>query len=81
MKFNKTPELLGLAITVAAVLVLAALVLAGIKRATAGLGWGLLAGGSAALFGGVAILIWGRDEPTEAAISLGPGTVSFLGHF
>ena len=51
------------------------------KRATAGLGWGLLAGGSAALLGGVAILIWGRDEPTEAAISLGPGTVSFLGHF
>jgi len=51
------------------------------KRATAGLGWGLLTGGSAALLGGVAILIWGRDEPTGPAISLGRGTVSFSGHF
>jgi hypothetical protein len=50
-------------------------------RSTAGLGWGLLAGGSAALLGGVAILIWGRDDPIEAAISLGPGTVSFHGRF
>jgi len=51
------------------------------KRATAASAGAWLAGGSAALLGGVAILIWGRDEPTEAAISLGPGTVSFLGHF
>jgi hypothetical protein len=51
------------------------------KRATAGLGWGLLAGGSAALLGGVAIVLWGRDEPTGPAISLGPGTISLLGSF
>ena len=50
-------------------------------RSTAGLGWGLLAGGSAALLGGVAILIWGRDEPSETAVSFGPGTISFHGHF
>ena len=51
------------------------------KRATAGLGWGLLAGGSAALLGGVAILIWGRDETSTPAIVLGPGTVSLSGNF
>jgi hypothetical protein len=51
------------------------------KRTTASLGWGLLAGGSAALLGGVAIVIWGRDEPTGPTISLGPGTVIFSGHF
>jgi hypothetical protein len=51
------------------------------KRATAGLGWGLLAGGGAALLGGAAILIWGRDEPSEPAIALGPGTIAFLGRF
>ena len=51
------------------------------KRATAGLGWGLLAGGSAALIGGVAIVIWGRDDPTGPAISLGPGTIAFFGRY
>ncbi len=51
------------------------------RRKTAGLGWGLLAGGSAAILGAVAIVIWGRDEQTGPAISLGPGTISFFGHF
>ena len=51
------------------------------KRATGGLGWGLLAGGGAALLGGVAIVIWGRDQPSGPAISLGPGAVSLSGHF
>jgi hypothetical protein len=51
------------------------------KRSTAGSGWGLLAGGGAALLGGVALLIWGRDEPTGPAISLGPGTVTLSGRF
>ena len=51
------------------------------KRSTAGLGWGLLAGGGAALLGGVAILLWGRDEPTGPAVSLGPGTVTLSGDF
>jgi methylmalonyl-CoA mutase cobalamin-binding subunit len=50
-------------------------------RATASLGWGLLAGGSAALLGGVAILIWGRDEPTGPTVSLGPGRLFFSGSF
>jgi len=51
------------------------------KRTTADLGWGLLAGGGAALLGGVAIVIWGRDEPSGPAISLGPGTISLFGRF
>jgi hypothetical protein len=51
------------------------------KRSTAELGWGLLAGGGAALLGGVAILIWGRDEPSGPAVSLGPGTVTLSGSF
>lgn len=51
------------------------------RRATAGLGWGLVAGGSAALLAGVAIVIWGRDDPAAATVSLGPGTVSFAGRF
>jgi hypothetical protein len=51
------------------------------KRSSASLGWGLLAGGSAAVMGGVAILIWGRDEPSRPTISLGPGTVSLFGRF
>jgi hypothetical protein len=51
------------------------------KRSTAGLGWGLLAGGGAALVGGVAILIWGRDDPDGPAVSLGPGTVTLSGSF
>ena len=41
----------------------------------------LLAGGGAALLGGVAILIWGRDDPDGPAISLGPGTVTLSGSF
>jgi len=51
------------------------------KRTTASLGWGLLAGGGAALLGGVAIVIWGRDEPTGPMVSLGPGTIFFSGSF
>jgi hypothetical protein len=51
------------------------------KRSTADLGWGLLAGGGAALLGGVAILIWGRDEPSGPTVSLGPGTVTLSGSF
>jgi hypothetical protein len=51
------------------------------KRTTASLGWGLLAGGSAALLGGVAIVIWGRDEPTGPTISFGPGTLFLSGNF
>jgi len=51
------------------------------KRSTAVPGWGLLAGGGAALLGGVAILVWGRDDPGGPAISLGPGTVAFSGRF
>ena len=51
------------------------------KRTTASLGWGLLAGGSAALLGGVAIVIWGRDEPAGPTISLGPGTIFLSGNF
>ena len=51
------------------------------RHATAAPGWGLLAGGGAALLGGVAIIIWGRDEPAGPAISLGPGTISLFGRF
>ena len=51
------------------------------KHATAAPGWGLLAGGGAALLGGVAIMIWGRDEPAGPAISFGPGTISLFGRF
>jgi hypothetical protein len=52
-----------------------------LKRATAGLGWGLVAGGGAALLGGLAIVIWGRDEPAAPTISLGPGTIFLSGRF
>ncbi|MGB8295649.1 MAG: hypothetical protein WCG85_09510 [Polyangia bacterium] len=51
------------------------------KRSTATLGWGLVGGGVAALAGGVALLIWGRDDPDAPAISLGPGTVTLSGSF
>jgi len=50
-------------------------------RRTAGLGWGLMAGGGAALLAGVAIVIWGRDDQAGAALSLGPGTVCLAGKF
>jgi hypothetical protein len=51
------------------------------KRNTKSLGWGLLAGGGAALLGGVAIVIWGRDDPATPRISLGPGRVLVSGSF
>lgn len=51
------------------------------KRSTATPGWGFVGGGVAALAGGVALLIWGRDDPDGPAISLGPGTVTFHGKF
>jgi len=51
------------------------------KRTTTGLGWGMVAGGSAALLGGVAIAIWGRDEPAGTTVSLGPGTLFLSGNF
>jgi hypothetical protein len=38
-------------------------------------------GGVAALAGGVALLVWGRDDPDAPAISLGPGTVTLSGSF
>jgi len=51
------------------------------RRATAGFGWGLLAGGGAALLGGVAIAIWGRDDEAGPTVSLGPGSVALSGRF
>jgi len=51
------------------------------KRSTATPGWGFVGGGVAALAGGVALLIWGRDDPDAPAISLGPGTVTLSGSF
>ena len=51
------------------------------KRSTATPGWGFVGGGVAALVGGVALLIWGRDDPDAPAISLGPGTVTLSGSF
>ena len=51
------------------------------KRATADLGWELLAGGGAAVLAGVAIVLWGRDAPDGPVLSLGPGRVSLSGRF
>jgi hypothetical protein len=51
------------------------------KRNTKTLGWGLLAGGGAVLLGGVAIVLWGRDDPAAPKISFGPGSIFVSGNF